>query len=44
MEYDNLFEISNNDSVNGNMRKRLNAVLEKIEDGIMDYLGCSQLY
>ena len=40
MESDNALEISDDGSGNGNRRKRLKAALEKIEDGIMDSLGC----
>ena len=40
MESETVVDSSNDEGENGNRRKRLKAALEKIEDGIMDSLGC----
>ena len=40
IESETIDESSNDEGENGNRRKRLKKALEKIEDGIMDSLGC----
>ena len=40
IESETIDESSNDEGKNGNRRKRLKKALAKIEDGIMDSLGC----